>query len=297
MKDGTDSMCPLNFPARSPIILPLRGKAFMTHTLWKYRKFIWSNALAELRHRFAGSIAGWLWNIFAPLAQLVVFAVIFSALMGYENPEPFGPKGKYSFIIFLCSGLLAWNAFADALVRSTAGLIGNASYLKKLPLPEQIFIAQEATGGFVTSIISIVLFLLFSIFIAGYGPFWQWIQVVAVLFLFMWFAYGLGLILACMNVFFRDILPLMNVVMLLWMWLTPIVYPATKFGDPQHRWMLTLFECNPAYHFISAFHDCLFRSVWIDGRRWMTIALIALGINLIAPIVLRRFRSDIRDVL
>src|SRR4051794_6383245 len=55
---------------------------FMTPTLWKYRKFIWVNAVADLRHRFSGSVAGYLWNVLVPLAQIAVFAVIFSGLMG-----------------------------------------------------------------------------------------------------------------------------------------------------------------------------------------------------------------------
>src|SRR5437588_4851226 len=103
----------------------------MAVVVWKYRRFIWANALADLRHRFSGSVAGYLWNVFVPLAQLTVFAVIFSVLLGNRISE--GPQGKFSFIIFLCSGLLAWNAFSETLVRSSASLVANSGYLKKLP--------------------------------------------------------------------------------------------------------------------------------------------------------------------
>src|SRR3954471_21823087 len=144
----------------------------MTLVLWKYRRFILANAFNDLRHRFSGSVGGYLWNVFIPLAQLVIFALIFSVLMGNKVAQ--GPQNSYSFIIFLCSGLLAWNAFAETLVRASASLVGNAGYLKKLPLPEQIFVAQEAPSGFFTAVISITLFILFSILIAGYGPFWPW---------------------------------------------------------------------------------------------------------------------------
>src|SRR5438067_8401562 len=142
----------------------------MTLVLWKYRRFILANALSDLRHRFSGSVGGYLWNVFVPLAQLLIFAMIFSELMHSRMTQ--GPANRFSFILFLCSGLLAWNAFAETLVRSAASLVGNAGYLKKLPLPEQIFVAQEAASGFLTAAISISLFILFSILIAGYGPFW-----------------------------------------------------------------------------------------------------------------------------
>src|SRR5580704_8243320 len=182
----------------------------MTLVLWKYRRFIIANALADLRHRFSGSVAGYLWNVFVPLAQLTVFAMIFSVLLGNQIDE--GPKGKFSFILFLCSGLLAWTAFAETLVRASASLVGNAGFLKKLPLPEQIFVAQEAASGFLTAVISISLFILFSIFIARYGPFWEWVRILPLLLLFIGFAYGLGLTLACFNVFFRDVQPFMNII-------------------------------------------------------------------------------------
>src|SRR5437764_1309873 len=153
----------------------------MAVVVWKYRRFIWANALADLRHRFSGSVAGYLWNVFIPLAQLMVFAVIFGALMRGKVNE--GPQGPFAFIIFLCSGLLAWNSFADTLTRSAASLVANAGYLKKLPLPAQIFVAQEAISGLMTATISISLFILFSVFIAHYGPAWQWVQAIPLLVL------------------------------------------------------------------------------------------------------------------
>lgn len=269
----------------------------MAVTLWKYRRFIFVNALNDLRHRFSGSVGGYLWNVFVPLAQLAVFAVIFGVLMGNRMPEGKGPPGKFNFIIFLCSGLLAWNAFADTLSRAAAGLVSNAGYLKKLPLPEQIFIAQEACGGLLTAAISISIFVLFSALIAHWGPHWQWLQAAPVLVLFMAFAYGLGLILACVNVFFRDVQPLIGVVILLWMWLTPVVYTEDTFVNSHQEWVLTLFRFNPAYYFIDSFHLSLWLRQWLSPVRWGVLACIAVGFNVAAALILRHFRSEIRDVL
>ncbi|HEX4794515.1 MAG TPA: ABC transporter permease [Humisphaera sp.] len=269
----------------------------MAVVVWKYRRFIWANALADLRHRFSGSVAGYLWNVFVPLAQLLVFAVIFSALLGNKTSE--GPQVRFSFVIYLCSGLLAWNAFADTLLRASASLVGNAGYLKKLPLPEQIFVAEEACGGFLTAAISISLFALFSIFASHWGPFWQWLQAIPLLVLFLGFAYGLGLVLACLNVFFRDVQPFMNVVVLLWMWLTPVVYSESAFTDPKnhHPIVLAIVHVNPAYYFITGFQRCLWKGQWIPLRTWVICVGIALVFNLLGAAVVRRLRAEIRDVL
>jgi ABC-type polysaccharide/polyol phosphate export permease len=269
----------------------------MTPVLWKYRRFILANALADLRHRFSGSVAGYLWNIFVPLAQLAVFALIFGVIFGRESDD--GPHVKFSFILFLCSGLLAWNSFAETLVRASASLVGNAGYLKKLPLPDQIFVAQEAVGGFLTAVISISIFVLFSIFFSHYGPFWQWLQAIPLLILFVGFAYGLGLILACLNVFFRDVQPFMNVVVLLWMWLTPVVYKEAIFHEAAspHPIAIKLIHYNPAYHYILGFHQSLWLKQWISPGTWMACLGITLAANIIGAAVLWRLRAEIRDVL
>jgi lipopolysaccharide transport system permease protein len=277
----------------------------MAAVIWKYRRYVWSSALADLRHRFSGSVAGYLWNIFIPLAQLIVFAVIFGILFSNQINE--GPRGPFAFILFLCSGLLAWNAFADTLLRSSAAFVGNAGYLKKLPLPEQIFIAQEACGGFLTALISIIIFLIFSLTIAHYGPFWQWIQALPLLVLFLGFAYGLGLIFASLHVFFRDVQPFLNVVVMLWMWLTPIVYRESTFHDPihPHPIIVKLLHLNPAYHYIVAFHESLWWGGnsgatgpgWVPLWRWGILIALTLEVNLVGVWVLRHFRSEIRDVL
>jgi len=270
----------------------------MDAVVWKYRKYVWSSALADLRHRFSGSVAGYLWNVFVPLAQLAVYALIFGILFSNSGMDE-GPKGPFAFILFLCSGLLAWNAFAETLMRSTASFVGNAGYLKKLPLPEQIFIAQEACGGFLTAAISIGIFLIFAAAIAHDGPYVQWLQAIPLLALFLGFAYGLGLVFACLHVFFRDVQPFLNVVVLLWMWLTPVVYRETILSNAQHPHpvIMRLLQLNPAYHYVAGFHDSLWLGHWVAWQRWVICIGITLAVNLVGMWVLRHFRSEIRDVL
>lgn len=269
----------------------------MTLTLWQYRRFIFVNALADLRHRFSGSVVGYLWNVFVPLAQIAVFAVIFSVLMGYRMPPSQNSYGRFAFIVFLCSGLLPWNAFSETLTRNTACLVANAGFLRKLPLPESIFVAKESMTGLLQTLLTMGLFLIFIILFTGTGGRWQWVQAIPMLVLFIAFAYGLGLTLGCLNVFFRDIQPLMNVVVLLWFWLTPITYAENIFDSPRHKWMLQLMYWNPAYHFVKAFQQAVYESQWITGRRWLICLGCTVAANLLALPVMHKLRAQIRDVL
>src|SRR4051812_46327852 len=170
---------PPNFIGRSTPIAEHRrigdiSLFVMTSVLWQYRKFILVNAVADLRHRFSGSVGGYLWNVLVPLAQIAVFAIIFSGLMGNRMPETPAARGRFTFVIFLCSGLLAWNAFAETLLRASGSLVMNAGFLKKLPLPEQIFVAKESATGFLQTIVSLALFVIFAMALGGSGWHWQW---------------------------------------------------------------------------------------------------------------------------
>lgn len=269
----------------------------MVANLWKFRRQILYSSLNDLRNRYRGSIAGYLWNVFIPLAQIIVFSTIFSVLMDYRLPEMPGMKTRFSFIIFLCSGLLPWNAFADTVMRGVSSLVGNAGYLKKLPIPEQIFVAQDACTGLFSALLAMALFLLFSALVAGYGPNWTWLQVLPAMVLFIGFAFGLGLLLSCINVFFRDVQPLMNVALLLWFWVTPIVYTEEIFRGSKHEWFFSMLPWNPAYHFVHAFHEAVYMNRLVPPAVWATCVLIAAAANAAAYAVLRKLRPEIRDAL
>lgn len=265
--------------------------------LWKYRGLIVRNSFNDLRNRYSGSAAGYLWNVFVPLAQIVVFSVIFGVLLGSSLPHRPEMREGFQFVVFLCAGLLPWNAFADTLNRGVTSLVGNAGYLKKLPIPEEIFVAQDACSGFFSALLALGLFLVFSILIAGYGPYATWLQVIPGMLLLSGFAFGLGLFLSCINVFIRDIQPLMSVVLLLWFWLTPVAYMVESFADSRHAWLLKVFALNPAYYYIHLFHEAIYQNRWATLENWLACGAITGGMMGIAWLTVRRLRVEIRDVL
>src|SRR5215468_3179312 len=116
----------------------------MIVNLWRYRGFIVRNALSDIRHRYAGSAAGVAWNVINPLAQIVIYSLVFSQIMVVRMPS--GGSGTM-FALYLCAGLLPWSAFSECILRGTNAFIENALYLKKLPIPEQVFVAQNAVAA------------------------------------------------------------------------------------------------------------------------------------------------------
>src|SRR5207247_5184233 len=100
----------------------------MIVNLWRYRAFIVKNALSDVRYRYAGSAMGIAWNVITPLAQIVIYSLVFSQIMVTRLAVP---GSDTSFALYLCAGLLPWAAFSDCVQRGASAFIENAHYFKK----------------------------------------------------------------------------------------------------------------------------------------------------------------------
>lgn len=261
----------------------------MLRELWVYRTYIFGNALADLRNRYAGSMLGALWNILQPLFQILIFTFIFSEIMLAKLP---GLDSASAFAIYLCAGILPWGQFSEAVLRGSGALIENTTYLKKLPVPEHIFIAQVVVASSMMLFVSMTLLFL-VVFISGGTISLTWLLIVPILILLMLFAFGIALLFGSINVFFRDVGQFLGTALQIWMWLTPIVY--LKEIVPQY--IQNLFIYNPAYWFIDSLHEIIVFSHVPPLRNWIIMISLSLVTLVIGSSVLRKLRSEIRDVL
>ncbi len=261
----------------------------MIINLWRYKKFIYINAINDLKHRYAGSMMGVFWNVLNPLMQIFVFTLVFSQIMKIRLPEISSTTG---FAIYLCSGMLPWIAFSECVTRGADSFIENANYLKKLPIPEQIFVAKTAMSGTLSLVISMLLLFIVIIFL-GAKIGWSWLLVLLILILFQCLGFGLGLMLSSLNVFFRDIGQMLRIILMLWMWLTPIIY--TRDIIPEK--LAHIMNFNPAFPFIDALHMIIVYGDLPMPWEWAAMLFYALSVPIFGYLVLRKLRPEIRDVL
>jgi ABC-type polysaccharide/polyol phosphate export permease len=257
-------------------------------SLWLYRRWIWNAALSDFTYRYAGSGLGVLWNVVTPLAMLVVYAVVFTEFAG----QRFGSGSATAYVLYLSSGFLPWAAFADCLFRTSNALVAGAPYLKKMPIPEHLFVAQAAVSASFGMFIAIALLGGLAL-VLGQPASWTWLLLPVVVVLWQSFGFGLGLVLSTLNAFYRDVGQVLVVALQVWMWSIPVVYPE-EILPAAYRNALVL---NPAYPYLRAL-----REVFLYGRvpeavewgaliGWACVA-IALGYA-----ILRSCRSDVRDAL
>jgi ABC-type polysaccharide/polyol phosphate export permease len=203
-----------------------------------------------------------------------------------------GLGSKASFTLYLCAGLLPWAAFSDCVLRGANAFIENAHYLKKLPIPEQVFVAKNAAAATLFLGISMTLLGLATVAVGGPLPL-PWLGVPVALLLFQGFGFGLGLFFGTLNVFVRDIGHALLIALQLWMWVTPIVYVETILPARAQK----LLAYNPTYPFIDAMHRMIVGGEWPGTLQWTTMVFWACVAPVAGYLVLRRLRPELRDAL
>jgi ABC-type polysaccharide/polyol phosphate export permease len=257
--------------------------------LYLYRAYIITNALSELRLRYAGSGFGVLWNILLPLSQILIYTLVFSQIMNLRGAAN---RAGDEFILYLCSGLFPWLTFSAVVVQGSNALQANARYLNKLPIPEEIFVAKLAATETLVLFIYLIL-LVVAAPMLGHALHWTIFLLPLAGGLFHLLAFGIALLLAPLTVLFQDIAQVIGIVMRLGMWLAPIVYVDRLLSEKT----LAVLRWNPAYSYITTFHDLF---LWGQIPPWTTwtimVGWVVIFVGL-AYLVLQKLRPDLRDAL
>lgn len=246
----------------------------------------------ELVDRHKGSVLGRIWTLLSPLINILVFVLIFSAIMG-ARLEGFGAEvERFTYSIYLISGILAWTAFAKSLSTITNLFIERAGMITKVntslaALPLSVLLAE-----IVVYLISMGFFAIFLLMI-GFPIDWHWLAIPVVLTLQLGFTYALGFSLAILAVYLKDIREGVAVLLPVWFWLTPIVY----VDDIIPEWALRLISLNPMFQFIDAYRELILYQRLPGASGLLAMLAVTLVLLYAGFWLLRRTERDLRDSL
>jgi ABC-type polysaccharide/polyol phosphate export permease len=267
----------------------------MVRSLYRYRGFVWRNAVNDLRHRYAGTGLGVVWNVLHPLALIAVYSLVFSSIMPVKefttgHAAIAGLGGPALYVLYLCSGFLPWLAFSECLVRGCNAFVENATYLKKLPVPEQAFVAQSAASATMGLGISFALLLAISLLL-GHTPTWHWLLLPLPLVAMQVAGFGLGLVLGTLNVFFRDIGQFLTVALQIVMWTAPVVYALSRLP----LWAQRVARFHPLVPPLEAVRDLFLYGAMPSGATWVGLIAWPAVFLLLGDAVFHPLRVEIRD--
>jgi ABC-2 type transport system permease protein len=244
--------------------------------LFAHREVLVNLTRKELKVKYKSSVLGILWSMLNPLMYLVVFFLVFTYFLEGAIPD---------FYMYLLSGLLAWTFFSTAVQGATGSVVGNSHLVTKVAFPREI-LPLSAVGSSIVN-----FFFQFLVLVAVMLAFYPFLGSGVVLLplalgVLLLVTVAIGLATSAFNVRYRDTGHLVELALLAWFWLTPVIYPAT-FVIEKGQLAWRLYQLNPMVSITLGFQRALYgprrlpdgRGVLPDpGVAWYAIRLGLVGL-------------------
>lgn len=255
----------------------LAGTIYSVRAILDHRELLGLLVRREIKARYKDSSLGFLWSLLRPLTLLLIYYVAIGKFLGGERYVP-------EFAVFVYTGLTAWGLFSEIVAGSTSSIVSNSGLVKKVYLPREIFpIAAVGSAGF-NFVIQLAI-LLGATLVTGQFPLHvDLLYLPLSLAVLVIFALGVGLILGAVNVYLRDMQHLVDVLLLVMFWASPIVYSYQQVhGILKGGWLEQVYLANPATVIVLGFQ----KAVWVagDGQQPGDL-LLRLGIMAVVGLVI-----------
>lgn len=240
-------------------------------TFQNYKALLWEFVKKDIKLKYRNSILGIVWSMLNPLLIMVVLTFIFSNIFKSKIPN---------FPVYCLSGRLIYDFFSQSTNQCMNSITGKSSLIKKIYVPKYLYPLSKVISSFIISLISFIPLIIIMIVMK--------VKLTSMTLLFFYpliclffISLGIGLILATVNVFFRDMQHLYSVVLLVIMYMSAIFY-SVDIISPKYAFIMKL---NPIFPIIEAFRDCILYGKVMENVNWilcLIYALLAMIIGLIA---------------
>ena len=211
----------------------------------KYRFLLWELVKKGVKLKYRRSYLGILWTLLEPLMTMIVLSVVFGTLFGNKDPH---------FPVYILCGRLMYSFFSSATNGAMKAIRTNAGMIKKVYVPKYIYPLSSVLFNYIIFAISLIVLVVVSIVLKVYPTIYL-AQAIIPLILLLITAFGVGMILSTMAVFFRDLEYLWSVGLMIIMYASAIFYKPEKLLKSGFGWIL---KCNPLYLLIHNFRQAVF---------------------------------------
>lgn len=278
----------------SSFFLTLIPLSFLLETLWdreefvrdvrafgRYKHLLWNLVERDIKTKYRRSALGLLWSVLNPLLMMAVLSTVFSVVLRVEITAPGG------YALFYLVGYLLFNFVSESTALSLTSVLGASALVKKVYVPKYIFPLEKCLCSLVNLLFSMVAFVIVFVVFALMGRVAphpaMLLFPLPILYAFV-FSFGLSLLLASLNIFFRDVAHLYGVFLTVWMYATPILYPMENTPGV----LRLLVDLNPLTHYVNYFRDVLLYGRIPSPRENLVCILFALLFLLLGVTVFRK---------
>lgn len=209
----------------------------------KYKDLLFELVLRDIKIKYKKSVLGFAWSILNPLLMMIVMSIVFSTMFKTDIPN---------FPMYLITGQVLFSFFSEATNMAMVSIIENGELIKKVYIPKYMFPLSKIIFSFSNMLFSLIAVIIVAVVTKLPLRFEMLLFSIPLIYIFI-FSLGIGLILASFAVFFRDLLHLYSIILLIWTYLTPIFYPIKILPESIKNWV----SYNPMYIYISYFRDIM----------------------------------------
>jgi len=256
--------------------------------LFQNRGLIYKLAKNDFKNRFAGSFFGMFWAFVQPVITILIYLFVFA--VGFRTPS----VSDCPFVLFLTSGLVPWFFFSEAWNGATGSLLEYSYLVKKVVFKiNTLPVVKVISAIFVSLFFHGFMCLLFVCF--GYFPDLYWIQLIYYLLCALLFALSLSYITCSIMPFFRDLGQIMNIIIQIGVWMTPIMWDVNVLPE-SIRWVMKL---NPFYYIVQGYRNSFVYKSWFwqDGLWTAYFWLIIIILFIAGSLLFKKMRPQFADVL
>jgi ABC-type polysaccharide/polyol phosphate export permease len=246
--------------------------------LVKYRELIYQFVSRSVKTRYKRSALGVVWTMLNPLLTMVVLTIVFSSLFRFQIEH---------FPIYILSGQVVWIFFSSVTSGAMGEMVWSGDLLKRIYVPKSVFVMSAVGTALVNIGISLVPLIVISLLV-GVKITWSILVWPVSILLLSIFSMGVGFILSTASVYFADMLPVYDVILTIWLYATPIIYPLEIVPE---SW-LWLFRLNPLYYLVELFRLPLLNGVVPSYEIWIPAILSSVLTLMIGGLI---FTSRARD--
>lgn len=257
----------------------------------RHRHLLWQFTYRDVVGRYQGSLLGLGWVLLSPLLMLAAFTLVFYGFFELKWPVEATGTAQMDFALQVFAGLLVFNWFAEVLNRAPGLVTSQPNLVTKVVFPLPLLPISAVLAGSFQALVSLVLLMLVTTVLVG--PSLTWLALPLILVPFVVLMMGVGLWLAALGVYLRDIAPFMALLTSILMFLSPIFYPLSQVPARWHD----LYLYNPMAAVIVALREALYLNQWPSAAMLLGLSVAACIALVTGLWVFQKLRGGFADVL
>jgi ABC-type polysaccharide/polyol phosphate export permease len=246
-------------------------------------------AKRDFSKRFVGSIAGWLWGLIHPLVMLASWTFVFQVCMKQTLPPN---EVTDNYTVYLFTGYLPWMLFTETVTRSATTLVDNSNLITKTVFPSEILPVSVFLSSLMSHLLALALAIVLVIVVEG-GVSPMALLLPGYMLLLGIFAVGIGWLVSSLQVYLRDTVQVVGVVLTLWFWMTPIFIFEQQIPE-SFRFLI---RYNPLAYVVRAYRDRLLSNQLPDFGELAILSACAVAASFIGGMFFRHLKRGFADVL